>query len=54
MTADKHKSPSDEQIFDQYLQYTRRRRTQERTMVLDCVETLQGHFTADDVVGLLS
>ena len=54
MTADKQKSPSDEQRFDQDLQYTRRRRTQERTMVLDCVETLQGHFTADDVVGLLS
>jgi len=50
MTTDKHKASTDEQIFDQYLQSTHRRRTQERMMVLNCTEAMKGHFTTDDVV----
>lgn len=49
MTSDRHKACSAEQIFDQYLQSTHRRRTQERMMVLACAEKMKGHFTTEDV-----
>lgn len=54
MTADKHKSPDSRQIFDEYLQRTHRRRTQERFMILDCARGMEGHFTADDIMARLA
>ncbi|MDE6120292.1 MAG: transcriptional repressor, partial [Muribaculaceae bacterium] len=49
MTGDKSKAPSPTQIFTEYLRRTRRRRTPERYMVLECAETCQGHFTAEEL-----
>lgn len=53
MTTDRHRACAAEQIFDQYLQSTHRRRTQERMMVLSCSESMKGHFTAEDVANQL-
>ena len=50
MTADKHKPSDSRQIFDEYLQRTCRRRTQERFMILECAQSISGHFTADDII----
>ena len=54
MIAERHKSDEMRQVFDEYLQATHRRRTQERFMVLDCAAAINGHFTADDIMARLT
>ena len=41
-------------VFEEYLRNTRRRRTPERTAVLDCALTFKGRFTSDEVFARLS
>ena len=54
MMPDKHKNADPQQIFDQYLSRTGRRRTQERRMNLECVSGISGHFTAEEIVARLA
>lgn len=54
MISDKNKNIDQRQIFDQYLSRTGRRRTQERTMILECAVGISGHFTAEDIVERLT
>lgn len=48
MSADKNRL-SATQVFSDYLARTHRRRTPERFIILDCVMSMQGHFSIEEL-----
>ena len=54
MTAVAIPATASAKTFAEYLQRSRRRCTPERFMILEAVETLQGHFTVKDVCARLT